>query len=963
MSVEEAKSVTVAFAEKDYALPPRSIADITAILDQQKPDDSYRAAVKARFDEQPPAGANVNQLAEFYAGRSRFALQLGMGTQAISDARQAVRYAREANDPTALRPYVDLRNALILVGESSDEVTRELYVRSQRLPVGNMWGMAPLNEFTNPYELAIGHLAEAERWVRVAIEYARANTLLGPNIGPASFSHPRFSSADWVVGNRVNVLTQVLIREGKLTDAEVIARESLLYNLRRSGRTSPQTAKSIGTLALVLFNQGRNDEAALLDEATIATRDALGIQTWDARNKLADVRAMQYQWTTAVQLYAGAQRDDPRGESLPYLSFARIMSAYESGDVQGGTGLANRLAARHLGMLGDQSYDTALALGMTACGLAINGERSAALASFREVFPKLRSAAADTNANKIAVTERYRSYVLEAYLRTLVITRPPNPHPTESEIAEAFQVADAIRLAVTDRAVAVSAARGNAGNAELTEIARDEQDAQQQLSARLNMLANALSLPVEQQDAVALSVLRREIEQLRQARAVLSQEIDKRYPAYASLVSPPPATPEEARTALTADEALIALYAGDKESYAWSLRKDGATAFAVIPLGRDQLTEMVGQLRGALNPNAATLGEIPAFDVAIAYRLYAALLEPVQAGWKGASTLVIVPHGPLGQIPFSMLVTKPTPQPRDRTELFSGYRDVPFLVREVAVTQVPSVATLTILRGMRPANQTRRAFVGFGDPWFNTSQAAEARAKSVAEVRSFHLRAAPNTESLPSANLTMLPRLPDTAAEVREVAASLQANPETDVFLGASANERQVRTMKLDDRRIIMFATHGLLPGDLDGLTQPALALSAPDVAGIDGDGLLTMDKILSLKLDADWVVLSACNTAAGAGAGADAISGLGRAFFYAGARALLVTHWPVETTSARQITTQTFSRQAAKSTLTRAQALRASMMSLLDGPGHIDPQTGKTIYSFAHPIFWAPFSLVGDGR
>ena len=80
------------------------------------------------------------------------------------------------------------------------------------------------------------------------------------------------------------------------------------------------------------------------------------------------------------------------------------------------------------------------------------------------------------------------------------------------------------------------------------------------------------------------------------------------------------------------------------------------------------------------------------------------------------------------------------------------------------------------------------------------------------------------------------------------------------------------------------------MPGDLDGLTQPALALTAPDVAGVKGDGLLTMEKILTLKLDADWVVLSACNTAAGAGAGAEAASGLGSAFFYAGTRALLVT-------------------------------------------------------------------------
>jgi CHAT domain-containing protein len=370
-------------------------------------------------------------------------------------------------------------------------------------------------------------------------------------------------------------------------------------------------------------------------------------------------------------------------------------------------------------------------------------------------------------------------------------------------------------------------------------------------------------------------------------------------------------------------------------------------------------------LRRALDSDARTLGEIPAFDVALAYELYAAILQPVEAGWKGATTLITVPHGPLAQFPFALLVTRPVAPPKDAGALFSGYREVPYLVREVAVTQVPSVAALTILRGLPAASVDRRAFVGFGDPWFSAAQASEARTEStaIAMTRGVHFRAVPDVERRASAHLAMLPRLPDTALEVREVAATLRADPAKDVFLGPGANEQTVRTMKLDDRRVVMFATHGLVPGDLDGLMQPALALTAPGVANVEGDGLLTMEKILGLKLDADWVVLSACNTAAGAGAGADAVSGLGRAFFYAGARALLVTHWPVESTSARLLTTTTFKRQAADARLTRADALRQSMLDLLDGPGYLDPATGTIAFSYAHPVFWAPFALVGDGR
>ena len=142
---------------------------------------------------------------------------------------------------------------------------------------------------------------------------------------------------------------------------------------------------------------------------------------------------------------------------------------------------------------------------------------------------------------------------------------------------------------------------------------------------------------------------------------------------------------------------------------------------------------------------------------------------------------------------------------------------------------------------------------------------------------------------------------------------------------------------------------------------MPALALTAPDVAGVDGDGLLTMEEVLALKLDADWVVLSACNTGSGAGAGAEAVSGLGRAFFYAGTRTLLVTNWSVHSASARELVADLFRRQALDPKLTRAEALQAAMTALMDGPGYTT-QAGKVLFSYAHPLFWAPYTIVGDG-
>src|SRR5262249_53744432 len=209
-------------------------------------------------------------------------------------------------------------------------------------------------------------------------------------------------------------------------------------------------------------------------------------------------------------------------------------------------------------------------------------------------------------------------------------------------------------------------------------------------------------------------------------------------------------------------------------------------------------------------------------------------------------------------------------------------------------------------------------------------------------------------QGVSSAQLSQLAPLPDTAEEIRDIAGLLKADMGSEVFLGIDANERNVRTADLASHAVVAFATHGLVPGDLDGLNQPGGRVTAPEIANVVGDGLLGMQEVLGLKLDADWVVLSACNTAAGNGAGSEAVSGLGRAFFYAGARSLLVSNWPVESASARALTTDVFRRQATRPELSRAQALRLPMLDLLPGPASTHPPSQHAPLSHPHPPFSA---------
>jgi CHAT domain-containing protein len=136
--------------------------------------------------------------------------------------------------------------------------------------------------------------------------------------------------------------------------------------------------------------------------------------------------------------------------------------------------------------------------------------------------------------------------------------------------------------------------------------------------------------------------------------------------------------------------------------------------------------------------------------------------------------------------------------------------------------------------------------------------------------------------------------LPETRAELLEIA-KMVADKSAALFMGGSATVTNVKSLKLSDYRIVYFATHGLVAQEVRGLGEPALAMTLPPVASETDDGLLTTSKIATLKLNADWVVLSACNTAAGNAPDAEALSGLASAFLFAGARSLLVTHWRVD--------------------------------------------------------------------
>ncbi len=512
-------------------------------------------------------------------------------------------------------------------------------------------------------------------------------------------------------------------------------------------------------------------------------------------------------------------------------------------------------------------------------------------------------------------------------------------------------------------------------NPDLADLVRREQDASKQLNALRTILSDVLAMSPNLQSPNVVKDLKNKIDSLSAARTTLKYEIKRRFPKYANFINPPLLTLFIIQKHLRPGEALIAIYSSAKRTYIWAMPNNGQEKFSIVPFGEKEVDRIVTNLRKSLDPKPETLGDIPEFDLSLADELYNKLLTPVEEGWKDASELVIVAQGPLGQLPFSVLLTSPFKLAKNEKLLFSNYRKVAWLIRKVSITRQPSVASFVSLRTLPAGDPLRKAFVGFGDPCFNQDQLARAekeksphkaaltKVEGGLHVRGIRVTTTGNldSEKITSSQLDLLNRLPDTAQEIKSIAQALGASQDQDIFLGKRASENQVKTMDLTDRRIIAFATHALVPGDLDGLDQPALALCSPSVTGDTEDGLLTMGEIMKLKMNADWVVLSACNTGAADGAGAEAVSGLGRAFFYAGTRAILVSMWPVETTSARNLITRLFQYQKEGQEFSRASALRESILELIDGPGLKDNATGEIAASYAHPLFWAPFIIVGD--
>jgi len=250
---------------------------------------------------------------------------------------------------------------------------------------------------------------------------------------------------------------------------------------------------------------------------------------------------------------------------------------------------------------------------------------------------------------------------------------------------------------------------------------------------------------------------------------------------------------------------------------------------------------------------------------------------------------------------------------------------------------------LVSTRNTAPTKTQNPTFLGIGDPKLNTDEGL-SRGLSFADEKD-------NVESSLNQKINELPNLPETRIELTNIAKFFGEHSST-LLLGDNANEDQLKLMELAKFSVISFATHAILANELEGIREPGIVLTPPISVTELNDGVLTATEIAQLELNADWVILSACNTAAADGElSNEAFSGLARSFFYAGTRTILASHWPVASQPTAEFVNLII-EEYFKKNVGKSEAHKRAIKTFL--------QAQNELYS--HPSIWGPFSIIGDG-
>jgi CHAT domain-containing protein/tetratricopeptide (TPR) repeat protein len=852
-----------------------------------------------------------------------------------------------------------------------------------------------LNNLAETYRMQ-GHYTKAEPLYKRGLEIKQK--ALPPD-------HPS-------TANALNNLAGFYQVQGRYGEAEPLYKRSLTIREKALGSDHPDLGGSLNNLGTLYRDQGRYGEAEVLYRRSLTISErALGLDhpsvgtmldnlasLCQRQGRYAEAEAHQHRSMKIIETALGS--DHP----LVAVSFNTLASIYES---QGRYGEAQRLYERSLKIkestLGPEHPEFAGSLSNLALLHFKQRDWTRAFNYWRRSTGVMtRRAALSVPDVGQGLTEKLKTEAEQFGWQFWGLVKAAHRVAAEESSAEPglaremFQAAQWAQGSEAAASLAQMAARGAKGNPKLAVLVRDRQDRVAEWHKREGMRSAAIAQSPEKRDRAVETANVARLEVINAQIGAYDKQLAAEFPEYTALSRPEPLSVEEVQAQLDPDEALIVLLdtlgwpPTPEETFIWVVTKS-AVRWVRSDLGRSALIREVAALRcgldaaawseegaqrcvealGIRRDQAPAEGQPLRFDTTRAHALYKALFSEVVDLIAGKH-LLIVPSGSLTQLPFHVLVTAPSK---------GNYRSTRWLARDHAVTVLPAVSSLKALRRVARSSAARLPMIGFGNPLLDgehdhpqygnyyRQQAALARAnqncplaigKRVASMGRVRRSIEPVSARGSLADLGRLKAqapLPETAKELCDVAAYLKADPK-ELRLGARATEQDIKALSasgaLANYRVVHFATHGTLAGQLSRTAEPGLILTPPAQASEEDDGYLSASEITALKLDAEWVILSACNTAGAADGGneAQALSGLARAFFYAGSRALLVSHWEVDTDASVAIITSAVAAIRRDSRIGRSEALRRAMLAIID--------TGKP--QQAHPTYWAPFVVAGEG-
>jgi CHAT domain-containing protein/tetratricopeptide (TPR) repeat protein len=828
---------------------------------------------------------------------------------------------------------------------------RGLAIREKALGPDHPEVGASLGALAGLYE-SLGRYGEAEPLYRRDIAILEA--ALGPDNRP--------------VATAVNNLAELYRKQGRFNEAEPLFRRSLTILERIMGPDHREVGIALNNLAVLYDSQGRRAEAEPLFRRSAVIREKVLGPNHPAVGTVLNNLALLYQnlgrYADAEPMYRRSRDiyEKALGPDHPLVgtAFDNISRMYFA-------------QAKWADAADAARRSTALTVRRAQRGTAVSD---------------IQAGRGKSEADQLAA----RFYGLVKVLHRLA----PEQTGTRAGLSrEAFTTAQWALGSQAATSLAQMAARGAKGDAGLASIVRERQDLVAQWQKLDAARTAAVSQAPDKRDRTAETVTIAQLATVDARIAGIDKRLAADFPDFAALSRPEPLSVEEVQSQLRPDEALVLVLdtpewpPTPEETFIWVVTKSNMR-WVRSELGTPALVREVAALRCGLDaalwdeeatsaecrglvkagPVRDAQGNVRAetlpFDTARAHALYRSLFGQAEDLIRGKH-LLIVPSGPLTQLPFQVLVTAPP----------SGdHKSTAWLARTHAITVLPAVSSLKALRRVATPSAATKPMIGFGNPLLDGDPAGRpweaewaklARQKQTCPQTPWQRVAAlferrravvPMATRGGRADLDHLRSqspLHDTADELCAVANDLKLAPD-DIVLGAKATEATIKALsgegKLAQYRVVHFATHGTIAGEIEGTSEPGLILTPPDKQTELDDGYLSASEVAALKLDADWVILSACNTAAGGAQGAEALSGLARAFIYAGARALLVSHWAVDSAATVKLITSAVGSITRDSKVGRAAALRAAMLAMID----------KGEPKQAHPAYWAPFIVVGEG-